>query len=142
LGATKSRHPESATRLVGIRALFGACPVAVRSDNERRRDLTGTISDSYDYDGFGNLINSTGTTPNNYLFAGEQYDPALNLYYNRARYYNNSTGRFINMDEYEGDPGSPASLHKYLYAEADPVNHVDISGHDFDFGSTLAASAG
>jgi len=26
---------------------------------------------------FGNLINQTGSTPNNYLFAGEQYDPAL-----------------------------------------------------------------
>ena len=34
---------------------------------------------SYDYDAFGNLINSTGSTPNHYLFAGEQYDPALGL---------------------------------------------------------------
>src|SRR5690349_3601973 len=28
---------------------------------------------TYDYDAFGNLIHSTGTTPNNYLFAGEQF---------------------------------------------------------------------
>jgi hypothetical protein len=32
------------------------------------------------------LIHSTGSTPNNYLFAGEQFDPDLNLYYNRASY--------------------------------------------------------
>jgi hypothetical protein len=47
---------------------------------------TGAVTDTYDYDAFGNIVNSTGSTPNNYLFAGEQYDPALSLYYNRARY--------------------------------------------------------
>jgi hypothetical protein len=40
------------------------------------------------YDAFGNLIHSSTTlstpTLNNYLFAGERYDPDLNLYYNRA----------------------------------------------------------
>src|ERR1700676_3485715 len=34
---------------------------------------------TYDYDAFGNLIHQTGTMPNNYLFAGEQFDPDLNL---------------------------------------------------------------
>src|SRR5437868_4163073 len=62
------------------------------------------------YDAFGNLLHSTGTTPNNYLFAGEQFDPDLHLYYNRARYLNTSTGRFWSMDSYEGDQQSPASL--------------------------------
>jgi hypothetical protein len=33
-------------------------------------DSTGKITDTYDYDAFGNLLASTGTTPNNYLFAG------------------------------------------------------------------------
>ena len=46
----------------------------------------GVVTDTYTYDAFGNLISSTGTTPNVYLFAGEQFDPALNLYYNRAQY--------------------------------------------------------
>jgi YD repeat-containing protein len=40
---------------------------------------TGAVTDTYDYDAFGNLIHSTGSTPNNYLFAGEQYDPDLHL---------------------------------------------------------------
>jgi len=109
------------------------------------RQLTnaaGVVTDSYDYDAFGNLSNSTGSTPNNYLFAGEQFDPALALYYNRARYLNTATGRFWGMDTDEGDPGAPASLHKYLYAGSDPVNHRDPPGNDFDLGSTLAASAG
>src|SRR5271165_3229442 len=86
----------------------------------------------YDYDAFGNLTNSTGSTPNVYLFAGEQYDPALNLYYNRARYLNTTTGRFWSMDTAEGNNRDPLSLHKYLYAEGNPVDHVDPSGHEID----------
>jgi len=83
---------------------------------------------TYDYDAFGNLIHSTGTTPNNYLFAGEQFDPDLGFYYNRARYLNTSTGRFWTMDTFEGYDDDPPSLHKYLCVEADPVDNVDHCG--------------
>jgi RHS repeat-associated protein len=96
------------------------------------RQLTnsaGAVTDSYDYDAFGHLINSTGTTPNVYLFAGEAYDSALGLYYNRARYYNQQIGRFWSMDTYEGDSQQPISLHKYLYADANPVDGADPSGN-------------
>jgi RHS repeat-associated protein len=97
------------------------------------------VTDTYDYDAFGNLISSTGSTPNNYLFAGEQFDPALGIYYNRARYYDQRQGRFWSMDTWEGAPKEPSSLHKYLYAGADPVNAVDPSGRDFDLGSVTSA---
>jgi len=95
------------------------------------RQLTnaaGAVTDSYDYDAFGNLTNQTGTTPNNYLFAGEQFDPALNLYYNRARYLNTATGRFWSMDTDEGDDETPLTLQKYLYTNANPVDGTDPSG--------------
>ncbi len=91
-------------------------------------DATGAITDTYDYDAFGNLISSTGTTPNNYLFAGEQFDSALGIYYNRARYYDERSGRFWSMDEYEGISFESISLHKYLYASANPTNNLDPSG--------------
>jgi RHS repeat-associated protein len=97
---------------------------------------TGAVTDTYDYDAFGNLIHSTGTTPNSYLFAGEQFDPDLHLYYSRARYLNTSTGRFWTMDTNEGAAADPLYLHKYLYAEQDPVDGLDPSGHLFV--STLA----
>jgi len=93
-------------------------------------DSTGAVTDTYDYDAFGNLTNSTGSTPNNYLFAGEQYDPALGLYYNRARYLNTATGRFWSMDDYDGDPSSPSSLHKYLYASGNPASRIDPTGNE------------
>jgi len=87
------------------------------------------------YDAFGNLIHSTGTTPNEFLFDGEQFDSDLGYYYSRARYYNAFTGRFITIDPLDGDPESPVSLHRYLYSGADPVNHSDPTGLEFDIGS-------
>ena len=93
---------------------------------------TGAVTDTYDYDAFGNLINQTGSTPNVYLFAGEQFDPALGLYYNRARDLNTQTGRFITMDTVEVDTQDPSSLHRYIYAEQNPVNDLDPSGNEVD----------
>ncbi len=98
------------------------------------RSLTntaGTVTDTYDYDAFGNLLGSTGTTPNNFRFAGEQLDPDLGLYYNRARYLDPRRGRFWTMDPNEGGDVTPASLHKYLYAGANPVTRTDPSGYAY-----------
>lgn len=95
------------------------------------RQLTNSasaITDTYDYDAFGTKINSTGTTPNNYLYRGEQWDSDLGLYYLRARYYNPITGRFMSRDPEDGDVTDPATLHKYVYANDDPVDLSDPTG--------------
>jgi len=60
--------------------------------------------------------------------SAEQYDPDLGLYYLRARYYNPATGRFLPRDPEDGKPVDPKSLHKYLYADGDPVNRWDSTG--------------
>jgi len=73
-------------------------------------------------------VNKTGTTPNNYLYRGEQWDSDLGLYYLRARYMNPLTGRFLSRDPKPGHIGIPRTLHKYLYAESDPVNRIDPTG--------------
>ena len=90
--------------------------------------LAGGVTDTYNYDAFGNLLSSPGPTPNNYLYRGEQYDSDLGLYYLRARYYNPNTGRFLSRDPNAGYLDKPASLHKYLYANGDPVNGLHRLG--------------
>ena len=57
-------------------------------------------------------------------------DPDLGLYYLRARYFNPLAGRFLTRDTDAGRVQAPITLHKYLYAYADPVNYSDPSGHD------------
>ena len=42
---------------------------------------------------------------------------------------NPSVGRFITMDSYDGSIDDPVSLHKYLYANANPVMYSDPSGY-------------
>jgi len=50
-------------------------------------DVSGNVTDRYDYEGFGNLVNQEGTTANSYLCSGEQRDKSLGLDYLRARYF-------------------------------------------------------
>ena len=91
-------------------------------------DEGGSVTDTYTFDAFGNLTSSTGDAENSYLYRSEQYDSFTGLYYLRARYMNPSTGTFITMDEYAGSVFEPVSLHKYLYANANPVMNSDPSG--------------
>jgi len=101
-------------------------------------DQNGTITDTYDYDAYGQIENRTGTTDNAYLFTGEQYDDSLGNYYLRTRYYNPAIGRFISMDNFDGVQRQPLTLNKYLYANADPVNRIDPTGQ-FSISSLSAA---
>jgi RHS repeat-associated protein len=86
-------------------------------------DGTGTVTDTYDYDAWGNLVASTGTTPNVYRYQGEALDSETGLYYLRARYYDPLSGRFLSVD-----PMADEGEHPYTYAGADPVNGRDPTG--------------
>src|SRR6266545_2117575 len=91
-------------------------------------DATGAVTDSYDYDAWGNLVAQTGSTANTRLYAGEEFDPDLGLMNLRARLYKPMTGRFLSMDPVMGRQPVPTSFNRYLYGAADPVVHVDPSG--------------
>jgi RHS repeat-associated protein len=101
-------------------------------------DSQGNLANTYDYEAFGEVLNQTGTVENGYLFAGEQFDSTLDQYYLRARYYNPASGRFTQQDSWMGNNSDPITLHKYLYANVDPVNNVDPSGN-FSLGSMMTA---
>jgi len=92
-------------------------------------DASGAVTDAYTYTAFGQTEQSTGGAINNYLFSGEQFDPALQKYYLRARYLDTSVGRFISADPFSGSIADPMSLHKYQYANNDPINNIDPTGN-------------
>ena len=91
---------------------------------------SGAVTDSYGYSAFGELASHTGTTVNPFLFNAQQFDQASGDYYLRARYYDQTSGRFVSQDSFEGRGEDPVTLHRYLYANADPIQMVDPSGRD------------
>jgi len=91
-------------------------------------DGSGNVVNTYTYEAFGELISSTGSVENKYRFAGEQFDEGLGDYYLRARYYDQTTGRFSARDSYEGRKEEPITQHNYLYADSNPINYIDPSG--------------
>ena len=103
-------------------------------------NAAGNLTDSYSYDAFGNLVGSSGSTSNSYLFAGEQLDAATGDYYLRQRFYDAGTGRFTRRDSYEGNTYSPITLNKYVYGNANPVKYTDPSGL-FSFAEANAAAS-
>ncbi len=91
---------------------------------------SGPVTDSYTYDAFGTLQSSTGSTVNPYLYAGQQFDSLTGLYSLRARYYDPASGRFLSRDTATIDLSNPVELNRYSYAQDNPINLSDPSGHD------------
>ncbi len=96
----------------------------------------------FNYDAYGNPI---GFDPANaltsLLYSGEQTDPT-GMQYLRARYYDPATGRLNRYDPFTGSMSDPQSLHKYLYAHANPIMGIDPSGQFSMAGMSSAMSIG
>ncbi len=82
----------------------------------------------YEYDAYGNLLTQAGSSETPFGFTGYQKDDDTGLYYANARYYNPEEGRFLRNDPLEGNVQDPPSLHRYLYANANPTSFIDPTG--------------
>jgi RHS repeat-associated protein len=87
-------------------------------------DPTGAVAATYTYDSFGFLTNSTGSATNWFRYAARQFDSDTALYYNRARYYDPTTGRFLSQDP----SGFKAGVNFYTYVENHPTSLIDPFG--------------
>ena len=79
-------------------------------------DSTGRL----DYDAYGNQLQ--GDAPDPFGYCGEYYDSETGLIYLRNRYYDPTTGRFINEDPIKD------GLNWYMYCEGNPIMFVDPTG--------------
>ncbi len=61
-------------------------------------DPAGALTDTYEYDAWGLLTAQTGSTSNDDTFTGRMLDRETSLYYNRARQYDPTVGRFTQTD--------------------------------------------
>ncbi len=99
---------------------------------------TAVVQDTYRYDAWGDLLSQSGSVANSFLYDGQQHDSATGLYYLRARYMDPATGRFLSVDPLAGSPQDPVTLHRYLYANDDPVQFSDPSGQESLFSLGVA----
>ena len=92
----------------------------------------GAVQACYNYDAYGMMLGGAPTPENpaltSHLYSGEVYDLQQQQYYLRARYYDQSNGRFTSEDPYGGDYTDPQTTQKYQYCADDPVNHIDPTG--------------
>jgi RHS repeat-associated protein len=86
----------------------------------------GTISARYEYGPFGELLRATGSLAksNPLRFSTKYHDDETDLLYFGYRYYNPSTGRWINLDP-KGQKGGP---NLYAYVLNSPICHIDSLG--------------
>ena len=66
-----------------------------------------------------------------FQYTGKLMDITTGLYYEGARYYDPSTGRFITEDSVVGGEVDPQSLNRYIYARDNPMKIVDMDGHEW-----------
>jgi RHS repeat-associated protein len=85
---------------------------------------SGTVSDSFAYDSFGNVTSTTGGFTQPFRYTGREWEAETGLYYYRARYYDAQSGRFLSEDPIGFDAGN----NFYSYVRNNPTNLRDPSG--------------
>ncbi len=88
-------------------------------------DSAGAMAKSYSYDAYGTIVDQAGTVDQPYTYTGREFDAESGLYYYRARYYDSTTGRFLQEDPI-GIFGGTNNL--YQYAGGNPISLVDPLG--------------
>jgi len=112
-----------------------------------------TEAATYVYDAWGKVTGHTGETTNKFKFTAREFEDEIGLQYNRARFYDPETGRFITQDPLTKGPDDPTvsyqdnlysffkrsikemlealdpyQTHRYAYCLNNPINHIDPLG--------------
>ena len=91
---------------------------------------TGSVTDSYLYDSWGNNLLTSGSTTNWFRYVGQlgyYYDTDLSGYHLRAQIYDPALGLFLTRDP-AGMIRNGAAINLYRYARNSPPRWSDPSG--------------
>ena len=94
---------------------------------EAERHLDGDVVWTATYGAFGNAtVDPASTVASNLRFPGQYFDEEAGIHYNRARYYNPKSGRFISKDPI----GVKGGINLFVYVNNDPISKIDPFGLD------------
>ena len=96
-------------------------------------DEDGQEKASYVYNAWGDILSQSEdelSSINPLRYRGYVYDEDTTLYYLQTRYYDPTTGRFINADNtiFIGATGTVLSANIFTYCENNPINFRDPTG--------------
>ena len=84
---------------------------------------------SSNFEAYGMNFAVTGSEA--FQYTGKLTDVVDGLYYEGARYYDPSTGRFIAEDSAAGTTDDPMSLNRYVYTGDDSESMADLNGQEW-----------
>ena len=98
-------------------------------------DIDGNRVVTYNYDAWGNILSITGTKAttigryNPFRYRSYYYDNETGFYYLNSRYYDPSSGRFLNADGYVTANGDILGFNMFAYCGNNPVMGYDPTGY-------------
>jgi len=127
-GNTLARHTQGASLDEPLSTLRAATTSYYQTDGldsvTSLSNSTGSLENTYMYDSFGKLTASAGAFANPFQYTGREVDQETSIYYYRARYYDQQTGRFVSEDPIRFLGGD----NFYRYAWNNPVDYGDPLG--------------
>ena len=94
----------------------------------RYMDAEGKITESYNFDEFGNDTLAKPEAGQPFGYAGYYKDIVSGTYFSQAREYDAQNGRFRARDIIRGIQAAPYTLNEYSYCWNRPLNFVDRDG--------------
>jgi RHS repeat-associated protein len=85
---------------------------------------SGSLANTYTYDSFGKLTASTGSVVNPFQYTAREFDTETGLYFNRARYLDPASGRWLTEDPIRFLGGHDF----YAYVLNNPLKYRDPLG--------------
>jgi uncharacterized delta-60 repeat protein len=101
-------------------------------------DVSGGVTQRFNYYAYGEALGFDAKLAKTvWLFGGDGlYDPSSGFTYELARWREGFA--FISRDPRSGYNADPLTLHRYAYANLDPIRFIDPSGHEGNASESLS----
>jgi RHS repeat-associated protein len=102
-----------------------------RGSNSLITSDTGTLLSETLYKPWGEIRYTTGTTTTPYKYTGQYSNTAdFGWMYYKARWYDNSLGRFAQPDSIVPEMSNVNSFQRYNYVDGNPIKYIDPNGKE------------